>query len=59
MWCVIVPIAAAFTQCISAPPLTGVQRYSALNVVTRLKYTTIIFDFYTGLAHMYSAEATR
>ena len=56
MWCVIVSIAAAFTQCISAPPLTGVQRYSALNVVTRLNYT---FDFCTGLAHMYGAEAAR
>ena len=58
MWCVIVSIAAAFTQCISALPLMGVQRYSALNVVTRLKYTTI-FDFYTGLAHMYGAEAAK
>ena len=36
-WCVVALIAAAFTQGIWAPPLTEVQRYSALNAVTRSK----------------------
>ena len=38
----------ALTQHVSALPFAEVQRYSALNVVTRLKYA----NFYMGLPHI-------
>lgn len=60
MQCVVVSIAAAFNQHISAPPLTRTHWYSTLNAVSQSEYATnnIWFLHETATYSVHSTERT-